>query len=127
MSQHHADTRKGHALQTQTVRLKHKSAQQTGEDGLAYVDGNDHRGAPRAVAADEVGQSRVAAAMAAHIVVKHGADADGAVVVAEKIGDKGGNENSLEHHSSSLSPRCRMVMRMGVPFRPKTSRIWFSR
>ena len=94
MSQHHADTCKGHAFQTQTVRLKHKSAQQTGEDGFADVNGNDHRGAPRAVAADEIGQSRVAAAMAAHVVVKHCADANGAVVIAEKIGDKGGNEDS---------------------------------
>ena len=109
MSQHYTDTCKGHAFQTQTVRLKHKSTQQTGEDGLADVNGNDHRGASRAVAADEVGQSRVAAAMAAHVVVKHRTDADGTVMVAEKIGDKGGNENSLEHHSSSLSPRCRMA------------------
>ena len=93
MPQHYTDTCKGHPLQTQTVRLEHKSAQQTGEDGLAYVDGNDHCGAPRAVAADEVGQPRVAAAMAAHVVVKHGADADGAVVVAEKIGDESGYED----------------------------------
>ena len=86
MPQHHAGTCKGHAFQAQTVRLKHKSAQQTGEDGFADVNGNDHCGAPRAVAADEIGQPRVAAAMAAHVVVEHGADADGTVMVAEKIG-----------------------------------------
>ena len=71
MPQHHAGTCKGHAFQTQTVRLKHKSAQQTGKDGFPYVNGNDHRGASRAVAADEVGQPRVAAAMAAHRSEEH--------------------------------------------------------
>ena len=83
MPQHHAGTCKGHAFQAQTVRLKHKSAQQTGEDGFADVNGNDHRGAPRAVAADEIGQPRVAAAMAAHVVVEHGADADGTVFISD--------------------------------------------
>ena len=102
-------------------------AQQHRADGLEHVERDDHGRALRAVIAVKIRQPRVAAAMAAHVVVKHGADADGTIMVAEKIGDKGGNEDSLEHHSSSLSPRCRMVMRMGVPFRPKTSRIWFSR
>ena len=128
MAQHHTHAAQHPAFQFISKGSQSDAGNQAGQHGFAYINENYQQRPAGAVAADKVGQTCVAAAMAAHIVVEHRRNADGAVVIAQKVTHQSGDNQCVnEHQLSSLSPFCRMVIRMGVPLRPKTSRIWFSR
>ena len=117
-------------------------AQQHRADSLEHVERDDHGRALRAVIAVKIRQPRVAAAMAAHVVmVENVRRRDRAVDAAQKIRQhRNGDRCAIQHyccersdlirinsHQSSLSPFSRMDMMTGVPSSPKTLRMQFSR
>ena len=109
-------------------------------DGLDHIERDDHGRALCTIIAVKVRQPRVAAAVAAHIVVvdemRRG---DRSVDAAEKIRQHcNKNRQAKRHdsrdahrinvfHQSSLSPFSRIDMMTGVPSSPKTLRMQFSR
>ena len=115
-------------------------AQQHRADGLEHVERDDHGRALRAIIAVKVRQPRVAAAVAAHIVVvEEMRRGDRAVDATQKIrqhrdqsrqGKCRDNRDARKinaFHQSSLSPFSRIDMMTGVPSSPKTLRMQFSR
>ena len=129
MPQRHGYAAQQHAFQIVAVALEHQARHQAGADRLDKIDGQHQQAVLHAVIPDEIGQPGVAAAVAADILVDHQCgNAHGAVQISQKIGRQRRHQNGKPHnYDSSLSPFWRMVIRTGVPCRPKTSRIWFSR
>ena len=98
-------------------------ADEAGGHRLAHVDQQHQQGVGAAVVAVEVGQTGVAAALGADILLAEPAgNQDGAVEAAQQIADHRAHREPEYDHSSS-SPLCRMVIFTGVPSRPKTARI----
>ncbi len=76
----------------------------------------------------EVGKPGVAPAQLRQVPLEHiaGGYPPGADAAAD-VGDKSREQQQKPVEDHSLSPFCRITMRTGVPSRPKTERIWFSR
>ena len=79
------------------------------------------------ISAVEVGQPRIVAAILTHILSKNQiGNHDCAVHTAKDIAD-GGNHDQTDRNHPSFSPFWRITMRIGVPSKPNTARIWFSK
>ena len=126
VAEHDTKARKHLPRGRRALRAHNEPAGHDGDDSLEYIRANDDGEAGRAERAVEIRQAGVAAAVIAHIAVKDVFRCDDRPVEpAEQVGENGdGREQSGDH---SCSPFCRMTMRMGVPSRPNTARIWFSR
>ena len=125
----HKQGTQNRTLQSAAQRCQQHPPQQAGSHGLEGINGENQQPAERAIVPAEIGKSGVAASVAADIIVgKKPGNQNGTVKISQKIAGKNDNDYAQNHaYCSSLSPFWRMVMRTGVPMRPKTSRIWFSR
>ena len=126
VAEHDTKARKHLPRGRRALRAHDEPASHDGDDGFEHIRADDDGEAGRAERAVEIRQAGVAAAVIAHVAVKDVFRCDDRPVEsAKQVGENGdGREQSGDH---SCSPFCRMTMRMGVPSRPNTARIWFSR
>ena len=126
VAEHDTKARKHLTRRRRALRAHDESAGHDGNNGLEHIRADDDGKAGRTERAEEICQAGVAAAVIAHVAVKDvfGGD-DRPIEPAEQVGENGNSREQSGDHS--CSPFCRMTMRMGVPSRPNTARIWFSR
>ena len=118
--------------------IKQPLADEHRRHAFAHIPQRGARRSGLAEGAQHIGHAAVAAAMIAHIIVeKHLGDDHAEQNAAQQIPlqrrQHAGTEQTENHTNAPFSQRAepspcsRVIMRMGVPVRPKVSRIWFSR
>ena len=98
VAQDHTHAAQCKTLLVMAVGFEDQTGAEAAQHGLAGVDQNDEQGAAGAVVADEIGQTGVAAAVAADILLgEEGRDTDCAVEVTQQIGGQSGDDDSKPH------------------------------
>ena len=122
-----AEARQGAADDAVPARAEQQRADDQRQEVERQLRQRQLHAALPAVDAPEVREEDVPRAEAAEVAVKDEVRGQHRALQAARAVGQQGRDDGKDPVSHSLSPFCRMTMRMGVPSRPKTARIWFSR